>query len=1272
MPAFNPVYRNNRQNYYSEKGPDTVSVGTVVNVFKTKSGKKSFDSEFIPTTNPINGTSSYVIQSGNAQPENNPDYQYRGYLYCDGSEYNIKDYPLLYSVIGNEYGGTSSNGVTVLTKGSGYSSSATITFTAAPPGGITATGIPVIVAGEITAINVTKTGVGYLTPPTITVQNAGGGAGATFEVRINADGTISPITPQNVFEFWPDPNMGTFKVPDLLAKKIVGYGPVYGSGTPVIGNIDLVIGINSIGGKWYLDENSQKGKFNIGQITTTGYTNVTDTVGGNIIGSQTITLTLQEKRLSGAPQHSHLLLHSEAPNVQGGKPGITYDTYLTGYKSGTGKIEGFTPSGGIALQHSHALLKRAPTSLTFSTYDKFNYTGGDGALGTSNPSGNIFASGGSGSFQLVTYTPNPTFKIFTTNSQIGGRTILTAGTPVYAYNTTNYTNPGTYTYSIPSTLDEITFTVYGGGASGAVYDLTGNNGTASSVTLGSGQVVITAGGGNGGGAAGFSSAGQGGNAGTNTVTGSLASIFNIQQNLGGTTTGYKGGNGSAGPFWKAVTPTENPAGTWGGSQSATGSAGRYLSVSDVVPLSPVTISYPSTGNFTVAATSGNYTITNVTIELFGAEGRNCGNYGGLYGCTSGQGNKGKYFKLSLKSPSTQSGSVFGFYPGQSGRTYNGISAATYGTANGGSGGDGYQSNDGGGGGAATVVTGAIGASIQIVAGAGGGGGGGGAGEGQCGDNATTNPITDAIQAVTQSLFSGAGGTGGNYGCTGGGGGGGGGGIGLQSQTGTPQGNPEGQPVAATGGGAGGGGGGTGGHGGGYGGARGLSSYRSDIFDLIASGNSTTTDGSIVGQVTEDRSYWTSGGGGGGSGGRISGNILASNLSANGIASATIVVGSGGAGVTRQIANSNSVSSSAGFDGSVTVQSAVITGYQGGTSSISIGDIIESASSGPLILTSGSGTGTAGGFKLPTTQVPQVVISPQGSGTGSGAAASVTIANGAITGITLTAGGSGYQSAPKVRFLNGVGAGTTATTTINSAGNVTGITLGSGTGGAYTNYVRIGGTELERYVVLLPFDCTNVERIGVKAARGNDINGGEKPDDSADELRVYYNTDGSSNFPDNQFIGVLVPRPSDNDIATNYDGTSGDTKWYTYSINLPQAAQAPGVKFKITQKRTAVSGGNDNGGNNDHFGICEFFYDYKLISETQFVPTPGELVASAASVIYTIEGPGNSAYPAGIGVNDITFNMTAGVPLLPTPFLDPVTDIPLVEPYALTKYLIKAY
>jgi len=222
---------------------------------------------------------------------------------------------------------------------------------------------------------------------------------------------------------------------------------------------------------------------------------------------------------------------------------------------------------------------------------------------------------------------------------------------------------------------------------------------------------------------------------------------------------------------------------------------------------------------------------------------------------------------------------------------------------------------------------------------------------------------------------------------------------------------------------------------------------------------------------------------------------------------------------------------------------------------------------------------------------------------------------------------------------------------------------------------MGGSELERYIVLLPFDCTDVSQIGIKCARGNNINGGERPDDSADELRVYYNTDGSSSFPDSQFIGSLVPIPSDANIASNYDGNGvGDTatNWYTYVINIPQGAQLPGVKFKILQKRTAASGGNDNGGNSDHFGICEFFYDYKLISETQFIATPGELTSSAETVSYTIEGPGNSAYPAGVSVNDITFNMTAGVPLLPVPFLDPQQDILLIEPYALTKHLIKAY
>ena len=65
----NPAYRNNRRNYYQEKGPDTVTIGTVVNVFKTKQNSNSYDSNFVPSTLPINGVTAYTDLSGNGQPE---------------------------------------------------------------------------------------------------------------------------------------------------------------------------------------------------------------------------------------------------------------------------------------------------------------------------------------------------------------------------------------------------------------------------------------------------------------------------------------------------------------------------------------------------------------------------------------------------------------------------------------------------------------------------------------------------------------------------------------------------------------------------------------------------------------------------------------------------------------------------------------------------------------------------------------------------------------------------------------------------------------------------------------------------------------------------------------------------------------------------------------------------------------------------------------------------------------------------------------------------
>ena len=184
-----------------------------------------------------------------------------------------------------------------------------------------------------------------------------------------------------------------------------------------------------------------------------------------------------------------------------------------------------------------------------------------------------------------------------------------------------------------------------------------------------------------------------------------------------------------------------------------------------------------------------------------------------------------------------------------------------------------------------------------------------------------------------------------------------------------------------------------------------------------------------------------------------------------------------------------------------------------------------------------------------------------------------------------------------------------------------------------------------------------------------------PDDSADELVLYYNTDGSDNFPQANFIGILVPRPSTAEVSNSYDGNgvgTAATNWFTYSLALPSGARAPGTKFQIRQSRSPASGSNDNANDGDHFGICEFIYYYDFITDTQFVGTSGEINSDAKTLTYNVEGSANALHSAGYDVNDMRFTLDAGTPLTPTPALDPVKAIPLIEPYCLTKYLIKAF
>ena len=74
----------------------------------------------------------------------------------------------------------------------------------------------------------------------------------------------------------------------------------------------------------------------------------------------------------------------------------------------------------------------------------------------------------------------------------------------------------------------------------------------------------------------------------------------------------------------------------------------------------------------------------------------------------------------------------------------------------------------------------------------------------------------------------------------------------------------------------------------------------------------------------------------------------------------------------------------------------------------------------------------------------------------------------------------------------------------------------------------------------------------------------------------------------------------------------------------------------------------------------------------FVSAAGKMNTSIDKLDYEIGGPVDSFYRSGAIGNDATFTMTPQVPLIPDAAINPDKNIPLIEPYHLTKYLIKAF
>ena len=579
------AYRNARKGYLTDLLTDTTPIGSIVT--NLKAGQNSYDHSFVKAT--AGNYPNLDEAPGNAYVGgDDPAYTHEGYLYCDGTEYNIGDYPSLYQIVANKYGGRTSNGIDITNGGSGYTTSSAVTITAAPTGGVnmTATVGAVDTNGKILYLNITNNGGGYTSLPTVTVA---GGTGATFVVRMTdltapGGGSLQPITTANVMDNWGDSYLGTFKVPDMIAKKVVGNGPVYGSNSPNVGNASISTGV--VGGAWYLDKNQQDQYFSLGRIVTTGYDKVVETTGCTIIGSQDVTITMRERKISGVPQHSHIMYHSTPGNFEwvGGASG---DRYLQDYKPATGRVTRWYPTGdGIVMTHKHGLLRRPLSDNTVATYDTLDFAGGAGGCGGTQDPTSAFATGangpgdyylasgsGSGSYEFQTTIPNPISKPILTTTEIGGKESTTGGTPILQYTTYEWTTAGTRTIdltAISGTFDRLKYEIYGGGGSGAAGTTAGNTGEQSYLKVGDGsKIFLKANGGGGGGATSGLAGGIAGTAGTAVNTGS--------ENAAGGMTGQPGSAGSAGQSgngWPYADYPNNPnGGGAGGAQTGSYSDG---------------------------------------------------------------------------------------------------------------------------------------------------------------------------------------------------------------------------------------------------------------------------------------------------------------------------------------------------------------------------------------------------------------------------------------------------------------------------------------------------------------------------------------------------------------------------------------------------------------------------------------------------------------------------------------------------------------------------
>ena len=387
------TYRNSFNNYYSDKTGNHAPVGTILPVFAD-----------------VNLAA------------NDPEYAYPQHLYCDGKELLIRDYPELYSIIENRYGGGESVAKTQFNQPGGLRRSYVInnklyfqfyydsTNDKAnvkrpyPYGSVfrfsTATGA----FGVFSVVGIFNQSTFYgLELPTedVTAQAQTN----EFAYELTLPDSIDPTTffPVNGSDYIKDftgsdahpliiiqksfslrdypYNIGTFNLPDYRQRKILGFGNVNGAGTSTPENaVNNFVG--QTGGSWYIPKSTliDSGEFFIiGDVRTTGYTEITADIAAYITGTVKYQIgPMDDYVFPFPPTHGHRILSVEVDQTKQAEQGPTeIDKFAVNYIDSRANINIFEPQGtaGGALGHSHGLIGVPLQNSQAATYGNSNGIG---------------------------------------------------------------------------------------------------------------------------------------------------------------------------------------------------------------------------------------------------------------------------------------------------------------------------------------------------------------------------------------------------------------------------------------------------------------------------------------------------------------------------------------------------------------------------------------------------------------------------------------------------------------------------------------------------------------------------------------------------------------------------------------------------------------------------------------------------------------------------------------------------------------------------------